>query len=284
MRYPAGVFVASLHRHNGDPEGFRRLQSAFVQRHPGHRLWHVRGATRVDATESLVVFFHGGEGEACCQRATSFFGVGDVALLRPGDSLSASSPFDAVLFALPQPLPEALPTFLRPDHDPEFRDQAGGCATEPGAYRRAVLTWEGPYALSGLNTHRVLMVDSLSHFHPIEGGHDEFYLVQEAGAGAALLHSNRVARILAPETVTRDEVATLVRRIPLQRGDLVYVPAGEMHRAVAGVLAHVIAVPGFLPGAEIGLDDHLQRINKALALRGDEALPVRRWPQPHTSP
>lgn len=277
------MFVASLHRHNGDPEGFRRLQGAFVQRHGGHRIWHVRGATRIDATENLVLFFHGGEGEACSPRATSFFSVGDVALLRPGETMCASAPFEAVLFAVPAPFPDALPTFLRPDHDPEFKDQAGGCATLPGAYRRALLTWDasqGPFVFHGLNAHRVRMTDSLSHYHPDPGGHDEFYLVQEVGPGAAVLHSNRVARILSPETVTRAEVGSLVRRVPLQRGDLVYVPAGEMHRAVAGVLAHVIAVPGFVPGAEIGLDDHLHRINVALGLDRNEALPLHRRAQP----
>ncbi|MEZ5965252.1 MAG: hypothetical protein R3F56_15570 [Planctomycetota bacterium] len=273
------MFVASLHRLTGDPEGFRRLQAAFVQRHRGYRIWHVRRANRVDATESLVVFFHGGEGEACTSGTSSSFCLGDVALLRPGDTLTTNAPFDAVLFAVPGAFPEALPAFLRPDHDPSVADVAGGCATEAGAYRRALLTWEssqGPYVFQGINTHRVRMVDSLSHYHPTEGGHDEFYLVQEAGPGAAVLYSDRVARILEPETVTREEVVSLIRRVPVQHGDLIYVPAGVMHRAVAGVLAHVIAVPGFAPGSEIGLDAHLQRINVALKLSSHEALPLHR--------
>lgn len=273
------MFVASLHRHNGDPEGFKRLQTAFVQRNRGYRMWHVRGATRIDATEALIVFFQAGEGEACSERATSFFSVGDVAVLRPCETLCTNAPFEAVMFAVPQTLPESLPTFLRPDHDSEFLDQPGGCATEAAAYRRALLTWDaadGPHVFRGLNAHRVRMVDSLSHYHPAEGGHDELYLVQEASSGAAILHSDRVARILTPDDVTRAEATALVRRLPLRQGDLVYVPAGEMHRAVAGVLAQVIAVPGFVPGAEIGLDEYLQRINVALDLKGHEALPLHK--------
>jgi hypothetical protein len=118
------------------------------------------------------------------------------------------------------------------------------------------------------------MDDSLSHYHPVPGGHDELYLVQEARPGAAVLHSDRVARILACESVGREELAALVRRMPVATGDLVYIPAGEMHRAVAGMLAHVIAIPGFRAGGEIALDASLQRINERLQLRGHEALPV----------
>jgi hypothetical protein len=271
------VFVASLYRHNSDPEGFRRLHAAFVQHNPDYRLWHTRGATRIDATEPLVVFFHGGQGEACCERATSNFTLGDVALLRPGETLCADAPFDAVLFALPVAIPDALPTFLRPDHDEVFRDRPGGCAPQPGAYRRALLTWQaedGPFVLHGLNVHRVRMDDSISHYHPAHEGHDELYLVQDCKAGAALLHSDRVARILAADTVTRDEVRALIHRVPLAAGDLVYIPRGQMHRAVAGVLAHVIAVPGFRPGGEVALDEQILRINTRLGLRGHEALPV----------
>ncbi len=271
------MFAASLHRPHPDPEGFRRLHAAFIKHNPTYKLWHTRSATRIDATESLVVFFHGGAGEASSERATSNFALGDVALLRPGETLCADSPFDAVLFALPVAFPDELPTFLRPDHDPIFQDQPGGCAVDAAAYRRPLLTWlpeHGPYVLHGLNTHRVRMDDSLSHYHPMQEGHDELYLVQAARPGASVLHSDRVARILAPETVTREEARTLIHRLPVATGDLVYFPRGHMHRAVAGVLAHVIAVPGFRPGSEIALDDKLLQINQRLGLRGHEALPV----------
>jgi len=36
----------------------------------------------------------------------------------------------------------------------------------------------------------------------------------------------------------------------------------------------VITVPGFVPGAEIGLDHHLRAINERLGLVGAEALPL----------
>ncbi|HLU38490.1 MAG TPA: hypothetical protein VK081_03840 [Planctomycetota bacterium] len=271
------MFVASLHRQTGDPAGFQRLQAAFVQRNPGYRVWHARDVSRIDATESLAVFFHRGAGTVRAAREESPFAVGDVALLRPGETLATDAPFDAVLFALPFGLPRALPTLLRPDHDPRLTDQPGGCADAPDAYRRVLLTWqEGPsgFVLRGLNTHRVRMDDSLSHYHPHDVGHDELYLVQDARPGAAVLHSDRVDRILAADTLTREEARSLIRRVSVATGDLVYIPRGEMHRAVAGVLAHVIAVPGFRPGGEVPLDAALQRINARLGLAGHDSLPV----------
>ena len=60
---------------------------------------------------------------------------------------------------------------------------------------------------------------------------------------------------------------------PLAVGDLVYLPRGTVHRGVDGVLAHVIAAPGFVPGTEIGVDHHLRRINGLLGLKGEDALP-----------
>ena len=56
-------------------------------------------------------------------------------------------------------------------------------------------------------------------------------------------------------------------------GDLVYLPRGVMHRGLGGVLAQVITVAGFRPGAEIGVDHHLRAINERLGLAQGEALP-----------
>ena len=56
-------------------------------------------------------------------------------------------------------------------------------------------------------------------------------------------------------------------------GDLIYLPRGTIHRGVWGVLAQVITVPGFKPGAEIGVDHHLKKINTNLGLEGDERVP-----------
>ena len=43
---------------------------------------------------------------------------------------------------------------------------------------------------------------------------------------------------------------------------------------MGGVLAQVITVPGFVPGAEIGVDEQLVRINERLGLTEERALPV----------
>ena len=72
---------------------------------------------------------------------------------------------------------------IRPDWDPNITDIPGGCATETNAYRRILLTWKqevGQYLYHALNAHRVRIMDSFSHYHPVEGGFDEFYLVQMA--------------------------------------------------------------------------------------------------------
>jgi len=62
----------------------------------------------------------------------------------------------------------------------------------------------------------------------------------------------------------------------LSVGDLVYLPRGVVHRGLGGVLAQVITVPGFIPGAEIGVDHHLRRINEQLELEGPTAIPYNR--------
>lgn len=277
------VFVAALHSLHGDPEGFGRLALAFCANNPGYGIEHVRGVRELPAISGTrIAFLHGGSGDARMEQAngterlTSPFTLGDVVLLRAHETLRADAPFDAVVFATPEPFAAELPTFLRPDADTDVGDQPGGCATDAGAYRRILLTWSesaGPYTYRALNAHRVRMDDSFSHFHPREGGFDELYLVQGGLPGAAVLHSADVERILAPESVTAAEAADLIQRVPVAVGDLVYIPRGEMHRGVGGVLAHVVTVPGFVPGRELGLDHCLRAINERLGLSGEAALP-----------
>jgi len=165
---------------------------------------------------------------------------------------------------------------VRPDWDPRITDTPGGCATETGAYRRILLTWlpeNGPYLSHALNAHRVRITDSFTHYHPVEGGFDELYLVQMVQPGARLLTSDRTAAIEA-RSVTRADAATVFEETPLAVGDLVYLPRGTLHRGLGGVLAQVIAAPGFRPGTEIGVDDDLAALNRELGLTGDSALPV----------
>ena len=160
----------------------------------------------------------------------------------------AESALSAVVFTVPEPFPRDLPTFVRPDWDERITDTPGGCAEETGAYRRILLTWletVGPYVYRALNCHRVRITDSFSHYHPLEGGFDEFYLVQMVQPGAVLYTSDGTERIEDPAAVTRAEAPLLFEKHPLEVGDLVYLPRGTVHRGFGGVLAQIITAPGF---------------------------------------
>ena len=50
---------------------------------------------------------------------------------------------------------------------------------------------------------------------------------------------------------------------------------GVIHRAVVGVLAQVVTVPGFKPGFEVGVDHHMRAISERLGLEGEDALPLQ---------
>ena len=271
------VSIARLGREGGDPAGLESLRAAFLGRNPGYGLDHRDRLDGLAARSSpCAAFVHAGAGRGAVGEARSELGVGDLVLLRPGQELAAEGPLGGVVFTLPDELPAGLPSFVRPDWDPRITDTPGGCAEEAGAYRRILLTWlgsVGPYVYRGLNAHRVRMTDSFSHYHPGEGGFDEFYLVQGLAPGARLVTSTAVERIEAPASVAPDEVGELVRVHELEVGDLVHVPRGVVHRGVGGVLAQVITVPGFKPGCEIGVDHHLFAINERLGLSGTGALP-----------
>lgn len=205
--------------------------------------------------------------------------VGDMVLLRPGERLRIEDPSDWLAFSRDAPWPEDLPSYIRPDMDPQLTDTPGGCATEAGAYRRVCLTWQGkngPYLDRLINSHRVRIRDSFSHYHPIDGGFDELYLVQDALPGAELIVGEKLERLLDPSDLSADEAGALLRHIPLQTNDLVFLPRGTMHRGVGGVLAHVITLPGFVPGAEIPVDDAIADLNA----RFDLDLPIHRADQP----
>ncbi len=276
----SAVRIARLGSPGGDPEGFEALRSAFQERNEGYALQHFAGTRRLAAEAwPRVVFVQAGEGRVTVARgqpdASSDAAVGDVVLLRAGETLAADAELDLVVFTVPDDLPGSLPTFVRPDWDPRITNTPGGCATETGAYRRILLTWletNGPYVFHALNAHRVRITDSFSHYHPIEGGFDEFYLVQMVQPDARLLTSERVDAIESGD-LTAAEAAELLDEHALAVGDLVYLPRGVVHRGLGGVLAQVITAPGFRPGAEIGVDHHLREINARLGLAGDDALP-----------
>jgi len=253
------------------------IRAAFREANPGYDLSFRPRTRAIVATDApLVVFVHCGETTGSVGAADSALGVGDVVLLRAGETLDTRDGVDALVFRLPGQLPADLPSFLRPDWDPRITDQPGGCATETGAYRRILLTWmaeNGPYLCSALNAHRVRIMDSFTHYHPRKGGFDELYLVQMAQPGARVLTSDAVAAIES-RSVRAEEARELFDVTPLRAGDLVWLPRGTIHRGLGGVLAQVIAVPGFRPGTEIGVDAHLAALNERLGLTGDAALPV----------
>lgn len=270
--------VAQLAPRAGERSGFAEIRQAFAARNPGYEVDYHRQLTRLAAAAfTRVVCVQSGDAIARVGNAVSDVSAGDCILIRHDQALALDVPVAALAFRVPAELPADLPAFIRPDWDSRITDTPGGCATETGAYRRILLTWmsnNGPYLFHALNIHRVRITDSLTHYHPVDGGFDEFYLVQMAGPNARVITSGYVARITNPESITSADLPDLLESRPLRVGDLIYLPRGVAHRGVGGALVQVITVPGFIPGAEIGLDHHLAAINRRLGLVGDRALPL----------
>jgi len=274
------IGIAHLGAADGDPRGLATIGEEFRSRNPGHDVAFFRDTTSLAKRPTpRTVFVQGGETRATVMGTSgerhSDLWVGDIIVLRPGESLSLADPISLVVFETNTPPPPSLPSFIRPDWDPRITDTPGGCATEEGAYRRILLTWReevGPYIWHGVNAHRVRISDSFTHYHPLVGGFDEFYLVQMVQPGGRILTSAAVEAIESRQ-VDRRQASSLLRSDLLEVGDLVYLPRGLIHRGVGGVLAQVITFPGFRPGAEIGVDHHLRAISEALGLTGDEAIP-----------
>jgi hypothetical protein len=269
----------------GKPESqaeFARLREAFRTANPGHDVaWCDPLESVTAAASSRVVFVQrAAEGSHVnVGDRTSAVVVGDVIVLRPGQTAVSEGDLGALVFSIPGDPPAGIPSFVRPDHDPRITDTPGGCAEDADAYRRVLITWErrnGPFVWHAINAHRVRMDDSFTHYHPVEGGFDELYLVQGVGPSARVVTSAHTRAILEGDAVTREQADSLLRSTPLTVGDLVYLPRGVTHRGLGGVLAQVITIPGFRPGAEIGVDRQILAINRRLGLAGDEALPFHR--------
>lgn len=214
-----------------------------------------------------------GESTIAEQRAVR---LGDAFWLAPSERAQIRPSLDLLVFTVPEGPGEDCPPILRPDFDPRLTDTPGGCATATDAYRRVMLTWlerNGPYTARSINCHRVRMTDSFTHYHPREGGFEEFYLVHDVTPGACILWSSQVAAIEARAAADSTIARAFIRRFVPAAGDLVFIPRGTMHRAIGGVFAHVVTIPGFVPAREIGLDHHLRAISESLGLRGDDALP-----------
>jgi hypothetical protein len=277
-----GPYIVQLRSEGMDASAWSTLQTQFERRNPGYSIRHHPELRELSAAaQPQVIFVQGGEATARVAEQDSPVTVGDLIVLRPGEQLRLDSPIHALAFETTDPLGSHLPTFLRPDYDPRMTDTPGGCAEEEGAYRRILLTWlesRGPYTYHALNTHRVRIHDSFTHYHPLKEGFDEFYLVQHASEGASLLTSPHLDKITHPEILHREEISNLLQRHSLKSGDLVYMPRGLIHRGLHGVLAHVIAVPGFRPGAELGVDEFLRTAARRLDLKDDELPYHRRQP------
>lgn len=270
--------ILIAHLADNDREGVTAIQKAFRKTNPGYDLSFAFQTKELKPKEgNRVAFVQTGSGTAMLASGDrSKVSVGDIVLLDTNIGLESDSLLDLLVFSTPEVFPDSLPRFIRPDWDENITDIPGGCATETGAYRRILLTWlgkVGPYLYHSLNAHRVRIMDSFTHYHPEEGGFDEFYLVQMVMPGAKLITGTRPDLVENYENLTAGEASELLTYNDLRVGDLIYLPRGTIHRGIGGVLAQIITVPGFIPKSEIGVDYHLRRINEHFELEGEAALP-----------
>ena len=271
----SGIFTVNL---NQDPDAFAALHAKFTGNNPQFDIeWRSETQSITAEQSPRLLFVQEGGGTAVISNdETSKIAVGDIVVLRPDLAVETDSLISYLSFTVPEVPQDDIPTFIRPDWDDQITDTPGGCATETGAYRRILLTWlgeVGPYLYHSLNAHRVRIMDSFTHYHPVEGGFDEFYLVQMAMPGAKLITSPYLDQIQDFHSISAEKASDLLTETPLQVGDLIYIPRGVIHRGVGGVLAQVITIPGFKPGAEIGVDYHLRKINQHFKLDGADSLP-----------
>lgn len=261
-----------------DADKYSTIQKTFQKNNPGYHLQFQPQINELEArTSQRILFVQKGGGTAHLNdQESSKISVGDIILLDPNTTLSIDSLVDLVIFTTPESPADSIPHFVRPDWDMNITDVPGGCATETNAYRRILLTWlghVGKYLYKSLNAHRVRITDSFTHYHPKNHGFDEFYLVQMVQPGAAIITGNRHDLIENPDQIDKAIAKNLLQKTELHVGDLIYLPRGVVHRGIGGVLAQVITVPGFIPGAEIGVDHHLKRINEKLELSDNDRLP-----------
>ena len=269
-----GVRIAHVGADASDADAFAELCELFGERNPGYVLEECGLDGFVAREAAAIVFVHQSRGRVEHRGDQRELAEGDVLCLRSGERLQADAALRGLVFTTPAELPSTIPSILQPDDDEAFRDEVGGCAEDAGAYRRILLTWQdsvGPYVYHALNCHRVRMTDSLAHYHPLDGGFDELYLVHQVQPGGVLHTSTRVAELEAHAELDARTAAELVLEHTVAPGDLVYLPRGTMHRASGGVLAHVVTVPGFRPGREIGVDHHLRALSERTGVR----LPYR---------
>ena len=278
---------------SADQSEFDSIRKAFTSGNPGYDLNYYKEIEIVKSSNNVqVLFVQEIEGVTDQERIANVMVsggsnavresqaiVGDIIILYQKETMVSDKALGLLVFAVPKEPKQELPSFIRPDWDPDITDIPGGCATEIDDYRRILLTWTkdvGKYVYHALNAHRVRIRDSFSHYHPVKGGFDEFYLVQMAEPEAKIFTSVRTALITDPERIRKQDVDGLIEAHHLKTGYLVYIPKGVIHRGFGGALVHVITVPGFIPGSEIGVDHHLRAINERFGLKRRKALPFNR--------
>ncbi|MDW3649384.1 MAG: hypothetical protein R8P61_20110 [Bacteroidia bacterium] len=278
MKESANQPLQIAHLADGDEKALESIRASFVQNNPGYDLAYRSSIEKIEGQAyQRILFVQEGDPDIVLSSGqSSKTTVGDIIMLDKGVSLEADSMMSVLEFKVPDAPADSIPKLIRPDWDMNITDVPGGCATERNAYRRILLTWKqevGHYLYHALNAHRVRIMDSFSHYHPKEGGFDEFYLVQMALPEARIITSSLVEKIEQPQRIKLEEAQSLLQSDAVKVGDLIYLPRGTVHRGLGGVLAQVITVPGFIPGSEIGVDHHLKAINEHLALEEDEAIP-----------
>ncbi len=273
---PDYISIAKLDKEGS--QDFKTLRKAFRSQNPGYDLEYFQQTKRIDPMPvERILFLQQGSGTATISTGeSSRVSVGDIVLLHKREVWTTDSLIDMLAFEVPEKPDQSVPRFIRPDWDPNITDAPGGCASDTGAYRRILLTWEsdvGPYQYHALNAHRVRITNSFTHYHPQESGFEEFYLVQRARPGAKLITSNQLDLIRNYDKLSRKHLSGLLQETPLKEGDLVYIPRGIVHRGYGGALVQVITVPGFVPGKEYGVDHFIHKINQKFKLTGTDTLP-----------
>src|SRR5690625_3857567 len=180
-----------------DTESFNAMREVFKKRNPGYDMEYLSNTREVEPRDyTRVLFVQAIEGvtnqdvEAQAviigtsgSREESPAIVGDILILRKGEKMESDVETGFLVFKVPDPPENELPSFIRPDWDPNITYVPGGCATDIDAYRRILLTWKkdvGEYIYHAINAHRVRIYDSFSHYHPVQGGFDEFYQIGRA--------------------------------------------------------------------------------------------------------
>ena len=231
----SAILIAHLGRADGDPENLYAIRNAFGRSNVGYDVAYFGRTDHIPAASTYRIVFVQEETaglriiHAQVGDTPSEIGGGDIILLPPHSAMAAHDDLGFLVFETPVPFPDNLPTFIRPDWDEKITDTPGGCATETGAYRRILLTWmerNGPYIYHALNAHRVRITDSFSHYHPANGGFDEFYFVQMVQPKGRIIVSKYTDRIEDPTSVTLAIAAHLLETHDLEVGDLVYIPRG----------------------------------------------------------